>query len=288
MKVNDFLKECNLIPRRYETKGRVSIVDTNLGRYVFKNSAIKRDILDYLRSRNFDYMPNLLSDSDEFSVAEYVSGFDIPDEQKILDLVSLMSLLHSKTTHYKEIDHDEYEQIYEDLSNNIEYLKGYYSDIASVIESKVFMSPSEYLFIRNISVISITLNKVKILLDEWHVLVNDKKKQRNVVLHNNLKLDHFIRNEKSYFISWDKAKVGSPVFDLYKLYKSHALDFDFNDVLATYERDYPLLEDEKKLFYILISLPDIIEFNDSEYMMCLKISRFVDTIYKTNAFTKLV
>ena len=49
-----------------------------------------------------------------------------------------------------------------------------------------------------------------------------------------------------------------------------------------------LAEDEKELFFILISLPDIIEFNDSEYNTCQKISREIDTIFKSQYITKTV
>ena len=201
-------------------------------------------------------------------------------------MITLVSLLHSKTTHYKEVDLDNYEKIYEDLDNNIEYLYGYYNDLITLIESKVYMSPSEYLLARNINIIFKTLSTNKERLEKYHSLIKEKTNERNVVLHNNLKLDHFIRNKNSYLINWDKAKIGVPVFDLYKLYKNHALEFDFKDLLAEYEKNYPLKEEEKELLFILISMPNIIELTGSEYDKCMRISKEIDTIYKTNNLTK--
>lgn len=290
MKINEALKKYSLVPNRYEKIGNVNIVDTNSGRYVYKDKKLNPGIFDYLRTRSFDYMPGIVNDplDDDYQITEYLEDLDIPKEQKILDMILLVSLLHSKTTHYKEVDVNDYEQMYEDLDNNINYLYGYYTDLITVIESKVYMSPSEFLLARNITTIYQTIDSCKDRLEKWHKLVKEKRKQRNVVLHNNLKLDHFIRNENSYLISWDKAKIGSPVFDLYKLYKNHALDFEFSDVLREYENHYPLTEDEKELFFILISLPDIIEFNDSEYNTCQKISREIDTIFKSQYITKTV
>lgn len=287
MKINEALKKHALVPKRYEKNGRVQIIDTDRGKYVYKESKIKNDILDYLKTRAFDYMPNIINEPyDDYQITEFLEDYDIPKEQKILDMITLLSLLHSKTTHFKEVDINDYEKIYEDLDNNIEYLYGYYNDLMMVIESKVYMSPSEYLLARNISVIFRTIDESRNRLTHWHTLINEKRKQRNVVLHNNPKLEHFIRNEKSYLISWDKAKIGSPVFDLYKLYKNHALDFDFSDILKEYESRYPLMEDEKELFFILILLPSALEFDDSEYEMCRKIAREIDTIYKTLELTK--
>lgn len=289
MKINDVLKKYSLVPKRYEKNGGVNIIDTDSGRYVFKRGRPKNDILDYLKTRTFDYMPSIISEpSDEYQITEYLEDYDIPKEQKILDMVLLVSLLHNKTTHYKEVDINDYEKIYEDLDNNIEYLYGYYNDLMTIIESKVYMSPSEYLLARNITTIFKAIDRSKEKLIHWHSLINEKRKQRNVVLHNNLKLDHFIRNENSYLISWDKAKIGMPVFDLYKLYKNHALDFEFSDILKEYENNYPLTEDEKELFFILISLPSVLEFNDTEYAMCKKISREIDMIYKSEYITKTI
>jgi len=287
MKINEALKRYSLIPTRYEKNGKANIVNTNNGKIVYKESKIDLEILNYLKSRNFDYMPRFINDirEDEYQMTEYLQELDIPKEQKILDLILLVSLLHSKTTHYKEIDLNDYEQIYEDIDNNLNYLYGYYTDIITIIESKVFMSPSEYLLARNINKIYDSIDNCKNKLEHWHDLIKNKRKQRNVVLHNNLSLDHFIRNETSYLISWDKAKIGNPVFDLYKLYRKHALDFDFEEILNEYETHYPLMEDERNLFLVLISMPNLIEFDDTEYNMCVKISKEIDTLYKAESLT---
>lgn len=289
MKINEVLKKYSLVPRKYEKKGKASIIDTNLGKYVYKETGIDYNILKYLKTRKFDYMPKIINDDfDSYRLSLYLEDFDIPDEQKALDMIKLVSLLHSKTTHYKEVDIEDYEKIYDDLNNNIEYLYSYYNDLITIIDNKVFQSPSEYLLARNITIVFKTIDFCHERLDKWHTLIYEKRKQRNVVLHNNLKLDHFIRNENSYLISWDKAKIGSPVFDLYKLYKNHTLDFDFSEVLKEYEKNYPLTLDEKELFIVLISLPSIIEFNDSEYKMCMKISEEIDTLYKTKKLIETV
>ncbi len=280
IKISEVLKNHNLTANRLEKKGKVTILDTDKGKYVYKNGNIDNKILMYLKSRNFDYMPSI-SQNNEYQMTRYIENLDIPAEQKIIDLIKLTALLHSKTTHYKEIDKDDYEKIYDDLDNNLKYLYSYYTDLITIIESKVFQSPSEQLLARNISKIYDTIAENKKKLDDWHSLVQKKSKERNVVLHGNLKLDHFIRNDKSYFISWDKAKIGSPVFDIYKLYQNHALDFDFKPLFKIYEEIYPLTKDEKELLHILISMPNIIKLNKNEYDNCKNISHELDKIYKT-------
>lgn len=284
-KINEELKRYNLKPHRYLRKGKTTIVDTESGRFVLKEKDKDNDIFKYLNSRSFNYYPKIISDLNErYEITEFVEDVDIPSEQKIFDLINLVALLHSKTTYYKEIDFDDYKRIYEDIKNNIIYLKSYYTDIITLIETHVYMSPSEYLLARNISHIFGSLAFCESRIEKWYGLVKDKTKQRTVVLHNNLDLSHFIKNESSYLISWNKSKMGIPIFDLYILYKRHILDFEFSEILKQYEKMYPLHQDERELFLILISLPPKLEFDKSEYNMTKKLSEILDALYKTEKF----
>lgn len=283
-KINEILKKYNIKPHRYEKNGKVIIVSDEVNKYVIKKNQRNQEIFEYLRNRSFDYYPKILNDSnDSYEISEYIYDDYIPDEQKMLDLIKLVSLLHNKTTHYKEVDFADYKTIYETLSNNIEYLYSYYNDIITLIETKVYMSPSEYLLARNISKIFGSLNFSKQELEKWYKLVENKTKQRVVVLHNNLDLSHFRSNTKNYLLSWDKAKLGIPIFDLYILYKRHGLDFNFEEILKYYESSYKLQEDEKILFFILIALPDKIEFDGTLYEQTKKIGNFLDLSYKTES-----
>lgn len=260
--------------------GKATLVNTNIGKLIIKEKS-NNNIYEYLESRNFNYYPTIVDNDDKYEMIEYIEEIDMPTDQKMLDMIRLIALLHNKTTYYKEIIEDDYKKIYEDVNNNIEYLVSYYNDIITIIESKQYMSPSQYLLARGITKIFSSLNYAKIEIEKWYSIVKEKRKQRYVVLHNNLELDHFIKNKNSYLISWEKSKIDIPIFDLYKLYKKHALDYDFESLFKEYESNYPLLLEERTLLYILISLPDKIEFDTTEYKMCNKISKALDYLFKT-------
>ena len=254
---------------RYIKKNNVYFIDTKDTRYVVKKNKYSTDIYNYLKTRSFDYYPKVLnSENDDYLITEYIEDIDLPKEQKILDMIDLVSLLHYKTTHYKEVTEDDYKEIYEDINSNIDYLYSYYMDLITLIETKVYMSPSEYLLASNISKLLASLTYAKEELNDWYNEIKEIKKQRLVVLHNNLELNHFIENERPYLISWNKSKIGLPIFDIYRLYKKHALDFDFSEILNRYEKKFPLLPTEKKLLFILI-------------VNTLEVSRVINCLYKT-------
>ena len=238
-----------------------------------------------MNSRAFSYYPHLTITND-YIVMDYIDEIETPSEQKMQDLVKVMALLHNKTTYYKEVNEDTYKIVYEKIKNNIDYLNNYYTDLINVIDGQVYMSPSEYLIANNISKIFNSLVFAQNELEEWFNLVKDTKKRRYALIHNNLKIDHFRKNEKPYLISWERAKSEIPIYDYYVLYKNHSLDYDFDSLLKIYEKEYPLHNDEKKLLFILVSLPYIekIDFTTNEYSVTKKVSKLIDYIYKTDNF----
>ena len=285
--LNSFLKENNIKPLRYIKKGKVYIVENNEKKYIIRKNN-KNDLLyNYLNSRSFDYYPKIIKKDNNYMLVEYLDDIETPKEQKIIDLVNLVSLLHSKTTYYKETTKDDFKQIYEDIKSNIDYLKMYYDSIMRIIESKVYFSPSEYLLARNISEIYKSLYFCENKIEKWYQLTSNNNKQRYVLLHNNLDLSHFIENDKFYLINWDKSKTGLPIFDLYKLYKKHHIDFEFSEVLNEYEKNYTLKEEEKLLFFILISLPEELNLNNNEYDKCITISNEIDRLFKSEKLFSL-
>lgn len=250
--------------------------------YVKKKKKREIDnIYNYLLSRSFDYFPEILNEDDEYIYYRYINDIDEPREQKMVDLVNLVSLLHNKTTFYKEVDIDNYKYIYESISKEIDDTYSYYNIVMDNIESEVYMSPSNYLIARNITIIYNALRYSKRNIDRWYKMIENSRKLRVVMTHNNLSLDHYLKNDRPYLISFDNARIDMPLNDLVSLYKKHYLDFEFSDLFKIYLSKYPLSESEMILFLTIISIPDKIPNNDSEYMRVLSIRRIIDYVYKT-------
>lgn len=281
-KINNILKNFDIKPNRYEQNGKVYLVEAKDDKYVIKKNI--NPIYDYLNQRSFGYYPTTLVE-DGYEIVKFEEEVEIPSEQKILDLVSLVALLHSKTTHYKSTTEYAYKDIYEDIKGNIEYLKIHYSSMMDSIESELFMSPSSYLLARHITQIYNMINYCENEVESWYKKIQDKNKIRVVTLHNNLSMEHYINNK---LISWNKTKIGSPIFDLYKLYKKTYIDYVWEEILKKYMKSYPLFEDELDLFYLMISIPDNLELNDSEYENVVKINRQLEYMELTGNFIKII
>lgn len=283
MNKKELLERFDLKPFRYEIKGKTIFIDTNEGRFVLKKKNPNEDsIYQYLKSRDFPYLPSFMNDSeDEYKLRRFIEEVEMPKEQKMLDYIDVLATLHLKTSHYIEVNEDEYKKLYEDIKNNLVYLNSYYEDYVSLFEQNVIMSPSEYLFCRNSTQVFLILSYAEKKLEEWFQLVKDQHQERHVVLHNDVDLSHFLRGEKPYLIHFEKAKFDMPIFDLYKLYKRYGEDYDFISLLERYEKKYPLLKEEKNLLFLLLAIPNKLDFTGSEYEKCVKITHFLEQIKKT-------
>lgn len=268
----------NIITKKITIKNNVRIIDSGEKKFVIKRKEKDiNDIYKYLKSRSFDFFPDIMYQTTNYDIYKYIDSTDISREEKAEDIIKLITLLHTKTTFYKKEDDNDYKEIYESIIEKLDYLVNYYNDITEVIEHEVYMSPSHYYFIRNISKVFASLNFCRYHIDKWYKLIEDKKRIRVVQLHNNLDLDHYlVSDNRPYLISWKNSKRDIPIYDLINMYKKYYKEFDFCELVRRYEMNYPLLPEEKELFFVLISIPEKIEFNNNEYDMCINVQKFYD------------
>lgn len=272
-------------PYKIERKNNVFIYKTMDGNYAIKmNPKIDyKKLYSYLESRSFDYIPKIHPDSrDDMVVFDYIEDYDIDKNQKILDLINLVSLLHSKTSYYKDVTIDKYKEIYELVKDNILSVDSYYQEMFDKEIDKEIYSPSSYLFLRNYSLIYNACRYTLDNIESWYLKIQDKGRQRIVLVHNNLKLEHMIKNREEYLISWDQYTFDSPVLDLFNLYKNEWENVSFKEALDIYYSNFDLNEEEKLLFNILISIPYKVEDGNNEYERCRNIRRLINYLGKSS------
>ena len=283
-RIQDFLDKNDLSIRSYRKKGNISIIDTNRGKYVIKNKfADHLQLNSYLDNRNFPYLLEFENVND-YDIYPYVEEVDMPIPEKGIELVYILSLLHNKTTYYKEVSMDDVKKTYEDLVGEITYLDTYYHELQDVIEQKVYMSPEEYLLIRNISFVYSALEFAKDHVNEWYEKKREKKKERVVLLHNKPCLEHILISNNKNLISWDKSSRGNPVYDFVYFYKHDYMNVEMSTLFDIYQSKFLYTEDEYLLFLTLISIPKKLKWSNNHYSNSENTYYFVRYITKTRDF----
>lgn len=270
-------------------KGKCIITKYDNNMYAVKNKCKNlSEIYKYLESRNLDFFPKIIKSNSEYDVFEYINDINNPIEQKAFDMINLLSILHNKTTFYREMDKDEYKELFENIQNRINEVANYYINLINIIETKIYMSPSEYLIARNISKILGSLEYSRKTINDWYDIVKNNAKKRVSLIYNNADINHVLRDKNLYLINWEKAKIDIPIYDLFDFYKKYSLYFNFKELLKYYEDKYSLLNEEKMLFYVLISIPEIITFKEIEIENCKNIKKLIDYIYRTELIVEQI
>lgn len=271
-------------PYKVTKISNATILKCTNGTYVVKNKKNKdiKELYKYLNSRDFHYYPLLVEDNrSDINVFEYVEDNSIDNEQKLFDLINLVSLLHNKTSYYKEVTNDKIKEIYEELLGRTIYMEEYFNKIIFNIEDDIFVSPSSNLLLNNSSKIFESLVFLKKEIDEWYKITIDSDKMRVCLVHNNLNLNHYIKSDKDYLISWDNYIIDSPIIDIVKLYKNIYINMNFSEALKLYMEKFPLNDSEKKLLFIMLVMPDEINLTNDEIKNVVTIRKYLDYIYKT-------
>ncbi len=281
---NVIKKQCPLVKKYELLKNAIIYTDCDGRKFVAKENC-KNNIINtynYLNSRGFGYLPRLIYYDNDGYVYEYVNDIITPNEQKVSDIIKMDCLLHNKTVYYKDISLDEVKEIYENLNMKITNVFSYYDDLITMIESKLYTSPSQYLLIRNCSIIFSCLNFCKKELDRWYDIASNKNKKREVLLHNNLDPSHLIRGTDNILISWDYASRDLPIYDFIKLYKNNFNKYDFSELYKDYIKGFPLLEEEKTLMFTILFIPWKIKFNTSELKNTIEVGNLFNYLFTTD------
>lgn len=232
----------------------------------------------------FDNYCNILSYDEEYIRYELLKCKNCFERIRGIDFINVVALMHDKTQKYIDVDSSKYKNIYDLILGNINYLKEYYDNMIESIEFEKYMKPSSYLIARNYSIIVQSLDFASSSLEKWFKSVENNLSDRVCVVHNNLSLDHFIFSDKPYLISFDRAMVDTPVLDLYILYKKEFNNLNFDLLFKEYNNIFALNDDEKLLFYVLISITPKIEIYNDEFNDCININYIFKYIYKTLKF----
>ena len=271
---------------RYTYIKDIKIIDYDKRKVLIKKKK-KYDIdkiYKYLDDHNINNYLKPYKITDKELYFDYMDKKDLASDEVAKRLVYNLADIQNKTTIYKEIDKDKLKEEYDTFNNKINYLEEYYFNMQDIIENKVYMSPSEYLFIRNVSIIYSALNYSKHLLDSWYKIMLEKHQERYVYAHGKCELNHFITSSDDYFISLEKAHLQRPPYDFIYFFKKNYEDSDMLSNFRFYQNRYHYKEEEYLYLLINLSIPDKVDIYKSSLSKCIELTKFFDRLKITSDF----
>ena len=282
--IEKIILDLDIHPIGYQKIKNVYIINSRDNNYAIKLHTNNYDIYKYLISRDFLFFPkNFNSSSDNYDISLYIKGLSISKEQKLNDYLKIIALLHQKTLYKREIDLDEIKEKYENIVNQINYLRKYYIELNEKINHELFLSPSSYLLIRNISIIYSILDNSEALLNEIYNKVKSEKSIRVSLLYNNPDLDHLIISNQEYLISWDKAYFDSPIYEIEMIYRKYYQEIELNDLFKIYESVNKLTMLEKKTLLVILAIPKELKLTNNTILDTERINneiKYLNKVYE--------
>ena len=212
-------------------------------------------IYNYLTIKQFDNFVSPYKTTEKYEYFPYIETTNIPNEDKAIELIHTISMLHIKTSTYQEVNIDKAKQIYEQTKKEIEDLRYYYLNLQDAVEYKQYPTPSEQLFITNASNIYKALNYAEYKIEIWYQEKEKNKLERLVLNHNNLSLEHALFDNKINLISWNNSTKDYPIFDFLKFYKNEFNNLEMISLFKIYNNKFQYSKEEHLLLESLIALP---------------------------------
>ena len=236
---------------------------------------------------------------DDHAVNNYLKPVEVTDRELIFPyfektsstddeiskrLVLNLTIWQNKTTTYQKLNLDEVKNFYESTKKEINYLFSYYRDIVLQLETKVYYLPTEYLFLRNSSIINRQLRVAADLLEEWYETVKNKERERLVYCHGKCELAHFLPIDDGYFISLEQAHLGRVSDDIENLFRKNFSSIDLVTTYNLYQRKYPYTLDEKLFLFVKLAIPPKIDIYPCNLETNKRLLDFYEQLIDFNKF----
>ncbi len=218
----------------------------------------------------------------------FVEDKDFTSDEKAKKMVYDLAIWQNKMTSHMPLDVDKIKKTYEYYKKEITTRTMYYKNMQAIVETKVYMSPSEYVFIRHSSILFSAFAFCQTILEKWYEEMMQKKNDRYVYCHGSFELNHFLTASDGYFLHLENAHEGSPTDDFANFYRKNYQDVDMISTFHFYQLKYPFTPEENLFFQLQIVLPEKIEIYPSNLATTKKLTYFYDYLIRTNEFISAI
>lgn len=287
---SDILNRYGLIPINVEQIGKVKKVDTRFGNFALKElpQGTGRGFIQYIQTlyqmgfnRIIPIQPALDGSyvvnvqGKDYYLQPWLAGGNSGDRTEISgQLFRELARMHSYSVREVRVSKEELARQYEAAKGSHEEQKQFLERFVDYCEKQWYMSPFELQFCTyyhsTMQAVNFSLGK----LDEWRETSRETGSVRMCIAHGRVSPSHFIADERGngHFINFEKAVYSVPYHDLigyfYRSLRSYpVMRDDFVEDYETYQRHFPLREEEKHLMLSHLAWP-------GELIRCAK--RYID------------
>lgn len=278
--MNNFLNDLNIKPYKYNYINKALIIYSDKI-YVLKKNSHKDKTYKYLDGISFDNFIKPIKKDNLNYLFNYLEDYSPDSDSKMINLVEVLSVLHSKTSEFKELNLDRVKEIVEKCNEKINYLEEYYNNLEDTLNESIFYKPYVYTYLRNVSKIYYNLDFSKYLVKLFYDEALKNNKYKESLILGKVRADNFI-NDK--FTNFDHSTFKSPIYDLIDLYKEYYDSYDFQNLYKVYKSNYHLNKLEELYFFLMISILYKISFKSDSYTNTLNVHKLMNYIDRTRVF----
>lgn len=279
------LFQYDLYPDQIESFGKAKKLFTQKGMFALKETVMTDEqrtwfvhVMERLHRIGFDpfVLPLPTKYGQLLTVVEgktwYITPWIEEDGPHILSreerLIEAAALLHLLTEKEQEFSERAVEGSYNGLLERWRTHAAELDEFASAAERKIYFSPFELAFLSSFREVMEASNAARNRLSGWMEQAGTEKRFRVVLCHGRLSASHFVGGR---LLNFEHAVLDSPVRDLAVFFRNAFMrgipeNEDPFEWLQSYEKRFPLREEEKMLLAAYLAFPEPIRLSVREYV----------------------
>jgi spore coat protein YsxE len=227
---------------------------------------------------------------DFYYLMPWIKNEKVSNKQYYQAFIKDLSEMHAKTLD-ETFNETDVETVYQRFQNHLKKRKEVLEIYAQTVERRVYMSPFDYEFMNYFPYLMQSIDRSLYFQHQWFEKAKEKSHYRRSVCHGKLSSNHYcFADNNRFFISVNHLTFDQPVKDLaralHSMLKVNAFnEADIEELLIIYEKNMPLLEDEKQLLKGYLTYPKhVFQVVDSYYQNKRKGSEY----FVSKSFTRSI
>ncbi|MFC7371260.1 spore coat protein YsxE [Fictibacillus iocasae] len=270
----------DLYPERIESYGKVKKVITKRGTFALKEAAMEdgerewfTHVIQRLSEIGFhQVVPLYPTKYGDYTVKQGSKVYYLmpwfPSSERAAPfqdevLIDYLAKIHSLTVKEQDFLTEVADQSFQYLMGRWESRQFEMERFTELAEQRTYMAPFELTYLSHFHQTMRMAEDAKRSLNSWHEGCKREKRYRSVLCHGKVSRSHLLYSQsgEGHLFNFEKAVLDTPVRDLAMYFRkaAHKSSWKMDDgfaLLKRYEKQFPLLYEERELLISYLSFPE--------------------------------